>query len=431
MEEHDHRHHTESMLSVEEARERILAHFDVLEAEDRPILKAQGQVLADDVLGPFDVPPMDNSAMDGFAVNSKSVQGASEASPVILKVVGAIAAGQLPRQEVSHGTAVRIMTGAPLPGGADAVVPFEDTDETDRSAVGRPLSEIGVFRGAPPGGNVRPAGQDVTMGQRVLKKGTVLRPAEIGVLASLGLSHIRVVRRPMAAILATGNELLMAGDEYKPGKIYDSNSYSLAAAVLRAGGIPKMLGIARDDLASISGKIQEGLAADILITSAGVSKGDYDVVKDVLARHGKMEFWSVRMRPAKPLAFGVLDGPQGRAVPHLGLPGNPVSSLVAFEQFGRAAIHRMLGKAVSQLPAIEAVLEEPIQNTDGRRVYARTIVTKRNGTYYARLTGHQNSNLLTSMALANGLAICPEDLPKKDAGEVVKVEMLDWPNEVF
>ena len=431
MEEHDHRHHTESMLSVEEARERILAHFDVLEAEDRPILEAQGQVLADDVLGPFDVPPMDNSAMDGFAVNSKSVQGASEASPVVLKVVGAIAAGQLPRQEVSEGTAVRIMTGAPLPGGADAVVPFEDTDETDRSAAGRPLSEIGVFRAAPPGGNVRPAGQDVIRGQRVLKKGTVLRPAEIGVLASLGLSRIRVVRRPMAAILATGNELLRAGDEYQPGKIYDSNSYGLAAAVLRAGGIPKMLGIARDDLRSISGKIQEGLAADILITSAGVSKGDYDVVKDVLARHGKMEFWSVRMRPAKPLAFGVLEGPQGRAVPHLGLPGNPVSSLVAFEQFGRAAIHRMLGKAVSQLPAIEAVLEEPIHNTDGRRVYARTVVTKRNGTYYARLTGHQNSNLLTSMALANGLAICPEDLPKKDAGEVVKVEMLDWPNEVF
>ena len=213
--------------------------------------------------------------------------------------------------------------------------------------------------------------------------------------------------------------------------IYDSNSYSVAAGVLRYGGIPKVLGIAKDTLDSMTSSLREGLDSDMLITSAGVSKGDYDMVKDVLAQHGKIDFWSVRMRPAKPLAFGMLDVPDGRQVPHLGLPGNPVSALVAFEQFGRAAIYKMLGKVGYQKPVVEAVLDEPIYNTDGRRVYARAVVTKRNGTYHARLTGDQSSNLLTSMAGANGLAICPEDTPKKEAGEIVSVQMLDWTEEVF
>ena len=279
--------------------------------------------------------------------------------------------------------------------------------------------------------NIRPAGQDVEKGRLVIEEGTVLRPAEIGVLASLGYSKVRVIRRPVVAILGTGNELVDPGGEYTEGKIYDSNSYSVAAGVLRYGGVPRMLGIARDCLESMKAKLREGLDSDILITSAGVSKGDYDMVKDVLAQHGKIDFWSVRMRPAKPLAFGVLTAPDGGQVPHLGLPGNPVSALVAFEQFGRPAIFKMLGKTNYHKPTIAAVLDEPIYNADGRRVYARAIVTRRGGTYHARLTGHQSSNLLTSMARANGLAICPEDLPKKDAGEVVEVLMLDWPEEVF
>jgi len=426
-----HRHDHESMMSVEEALARVLSFFHELDPEDKPILEAQGQVLAEDVVGRFDIPPLANSAMDGYAVQVDSVEGASLESPRVLGVTGSVAAGHLPDRPVTPGTAIRIMTGAPIPEGADAVVPFEDTDEVERKARGDSLSEIAVQVGARRSANIRPAGEDVKSGQRALEKGTVLRSGEIGVLASLGYSRVSVIRRPVAAILATGDELVEPGEEPGPGGIFDSNSYSLASAVRRAGGIPKLLGIAGDILDEIASKLQIGLRSDILITSAGVSKGDYDIVKDVLAKHGKIEFWSVRMRPAKPLAFGVLRGPDGRQVPHLGLPGNPVSALVGFEQFGRPAINRMLGKGDEARPVVEAVLEEPLYNTDGRRVFARAIVTKRDGVYYARLTGQQSSNLLTSMARANGLAVCPEDVAKKDIGEIVEVQMIDWPEDVF
>ena len=419
------------MLSVEDALERILAHFRVLESEERPLLDALGQVLAEDATARHDIPPLDNSAMDGYAVRAASVEGASQNAPVNLKVVGAVAAGQLPSDTVEPGTTVRIMTGAPIPPGADSVVPFEETDEIERRASGGSLDKIGVTVAVRLGSDIRPAGQDVRRGDTVLAKERTLRPAEIGVLASLGLETITVVRRPVVAILATGDELLEAGDDYSVGKIYDSNSYSVAAGVLRYGGIPKLLGIARDNLDSMNAKLKEGLDSDMLITSAGVSKGDYDMVKDVLAQHGKIDFWSVRMRPAKPLAFGVLRTDDGREVPHLGLPGNPVSAMVAFEQFARPAIQKMMGKSGFVKPRITAVLDEPIYNTDGRRVYARAIISKRNGAYHARLTGNQSSNLLTSMASANGLAVCPEDLPMKKAGEVVEVLMLDWSEDVF
>ena len=431
MRQRGHQHHHQDMLSVEDALQRILSYIRVLEPEEKPILDVLGQVMAVDVFSELDIPPLDNSAMDGYAVQARSVKGASRESPVVLHVIGSVAAGELPLREVTPGTALRIMTGAPVPSGADAIVPFEDTDEVSCRTSGESLSKIGICVEVDEGADIRPAGEDVRKGQAVLHKGTVLRPAEIGVLASLGSSKVRVIRRPIVGVLATGDELTELGDERGPGKIFNSNSYSVASAVLRYGGIPRVLGIARDNLDSMNAKLREGLETDMLITSAGVSKGDYDMVKDVLANHGNIDFWSVRMRPAKPLAFGVLNAPNGSHVPHLGLPGNPVSALVAFEQFGRAAIYKMLGKTNYKKPTIKAVLDEPIYNIDGRRVYARAIITKRNGTYHARLTGHQGSNLLTSMARANGLAICPEDLPKLDAGEVVEVHMLDWPEEVF
>lgn len=428
---HSHRHYGEAMLSVEEALERILRHFHALPSESKPLLDALGQTLAEDARANHDIPPLDNSAMDGYAVQAADVRSASADTPVTLSVVGAVAAGELPSSAVTPGTTVRIMTGAPVPQGADAIVPFEDTDETERRAAGASLAEIAVRYAVSVGDDIRPAGQDVERGQLVLNKGALLRPSEIGVLASLGYESVRVIRRPFVAILATGDELLEPGEPHQPGKIYDSNTYGIAASVMRCGGIPKLLGIARDNLPSMNAKLREGLDADMLITSAGVSKGDYDMVKDVLAQRGKIDFWSVRMRPAKPLAFGVLNAPDGRQVPHLGLPGNPVSALVAFEQFGRAAIRRMLGRPDAPKPTISAVLDEPIFNADSRRVYARAVVRRQNGAYHAELTGDQGSNLLTSMARANGLAICPEDLPRKDAGELVEVQMLDWTEEVF
>ena len=428
---HHHRHHQEDMLSVEEALERILGGFSVLEVEEKPLLEAMGQTLAEDVVASFNIPPLDNSAMDGYAVRYSDITGAATEKPRVLQVIGQVAAGQLPDREVAAGTAIRIMTGAPIPQGADAVVPFEETDEVERKTAGRGLEEIAIRTDVGLGANVRPSGEDVAQGQRVLQYGAALRPAEVGVLASVGRSRVRVVRRPRVAILATGDELLKPGTPLTPGKIYDSNSFSVASAVLRYGGIPSPLGIAPDRLEEMERKLEEGLSADVLITSAGVSKGDYDLVKDVLMRRGEIAFWSVRMRPAKPLAFGTLRAPGGRHVPHIGLPGNPVSALVAFEQFCRPALLKMLGRTVFAKPTIQAVLRDSIENTDGRRVYARVLVTKEANGYYATLAGPQGSNVLTSVARANGLALCPEDVPKMKSGQVVQVQMLDWPEEVM
>ena len=423
-----HRH--ADMLSVEEAYDRIMANFNPLEAEEKPILQALGQVLAEDVVSPIYLPPLDNSAMDGYAVLHRDIKSASSRSPRTLQILGQVAAGQMSTEEVVEGSAIRIMTGAPLPRGADTVVPFEETDEVDRKAKGLGLGEIGIREGLPKGSHVRPAGEDVRKGEMVLKNGTVLRPSEVGVLASLGMEKVRVIRRPAVAILATGDELLTLGEPVEPAKIYDSNTYSLAASVLRYGGNPQILGIARDNLEDMNQKLSQGTTSDLLITSAGVSKGDYDIVKDVLMERGEIGFWSVRMRPAKPLAFGVIRGPNGNLVPHLGLPGNPVSAMVAFEEFARPAILKMLGKTRLDKPLIEAVLEGPIYNVDERRVYARVEVTMRDGAYYAKPTGPQGSNILTSMSKANGLAICPEDVPVVEVGQTVKVQMLDWNEEV-
>lgn len=420
---------TADMLSVEEARDRILALVPILEVEHRPLLETMGQVLAEEIIAPFDIPPMENSAMDGYAVRYEDIRGATASRPRQLSVIGHMAAGQMSDSKVRRGTAIRIMTGATIPSGADTVVPFEETDEKERKAAGRALDHVAVRREVTLGEAVRPRGEDVMKGDLVLPQGAVLRPSELGVLASLGYGQVRVIRRPVIAIVATGDELLEPGHPSSPGKIYDSNSYSLAASVVKYGGTPRLLGIARDTMESMNRKLDEGLDADLLITSAGVSKGDYDMVKDVLAARGEITFWSVRMRPAKPLAFGILHALDGRKVPHLGLPGNPVSAMVAFEELGRPALLKMMGHTRLNKPTVEAVLEDSIFNSDGRRVYARVIVSKRGDAYYARLSGPQGSNLLTSMARANGLAICPEDVPVMRVGEKVKVRMLDWSAE--
>lgn len=430
-----HRHHYDAdMLSVEEARDQILSHFQRLEPADVDLLDALDMVLAEDLIAPFDVPPLANSAMDGYAVVASDLEAASETAAIELPVAFSIAAGQLPESRLTAGSVARIMTGAPVPDGADAVVPFEDTDELERRKNGaQGADSIGIKLAAEPGDNIRNAGEDVAAGELVLKAGTVLRPGVIGVAVSLGRKHVKAYRRPIIAIISTGDELLDPGEAHQPGKIYNSNAYSIAAEVKRYGGVPLMSGIARDTVESLQERLAEALeTADMVVTSAGVSKGDYDVVKDVLAKNGEIALWSVRMRPAKPLAFGTLNGPGGRKVPHLGLPGNPVSAMVAFEQFGRPAIHLMMGRSEHQKPSVQAVLDDPVNNHDGRRVYARvTVYRSESGELRARSTGTQSSGALTSMAVANGLAICPDNVAKIDTGETVTVEMLDWPEDVF
>ena len=417
------------MISVEEARERILAFFHRLDIEHKPLLEALGQVLAEDMVAPFDIPPLDNTAMDGYAVRSGDTAGASEDSPRSLKVIADLAAGYVLETTVGTGEAVRIMTGAPMPPGADAVVPFEETDEllrgVNEEATKAPF--VQVLRAAAPRANIRFRGEDVTTGSAVVPAGRVVRASEIGVLASIGLTHVPVYRRPVVAILSTGDEITEPGRPLLAGRIYDSNAQSVAAMVTKFGGIPRLLGIAKDTVEDLTMKIREGLDADLLVTSAGVSRGDFDVVKDVLAREGTVDFWTVRMKPGKPLAFGAFRAPDGRTVPHLGLPGNPVSSMVSFELFGRPAIFTMMGRDDWERPVVKAITHDELKNTDARRFYARCIVTRGDdGRYHAALTGPQGSGILTSMSAANALTIIPEDVAEARPGDEIDVMMLDW-----
>ena len=421
------------MLSVEEALEQIMSYVNVLEPESRRILEAMGQVLAEDVYSDINVPPLDNSAMDGFAIQAKDTKGASAASPRILKVIDTVIAGSMPKLEVRPGTAIRVMTGAPVPKGADCVVQFEDTDENARKPSlppGTRPTEIGIVVQHTLGDNIRKAGEDISKGARVLSKGKIIRPPEVGVLASVGRSTVQVIRRPTVAVLATGNELVNAGQPLPPGKIYDSNSYSTAALVARYGGIPRLIGVAQDTESSLTAGLQRGLDADMLITTGGVSTGDYDMVKDMLSTQGEMTFWRVRMKPGKPIAFGTIRGKNKdgtvRNIPHLGLPGNPVSVMITFELYARPAIMKMMGKQNLARTTIETILEEDVTNSDGRRIFARAVIEKRNGRYYARTTGPQGSGILTSMSQANGLAIIPEDREIVRKGETVQALMLNW-----
>lgn len=417
------------MIPVEEALERILAYVEVLDAEERPLLEALGQVLAEDVTAEFDIPPLDNTAMDGYAVRAEDTRTASPDSPVELEVRGELAAGYVFEGRVEPGTAVRIMTGAPIPDGADAVVPFEQTDEPfERAPEGarRLEGRVRVRKEVAPGANLRRAGEDVRAGQTIVEKGRVLRPSEIGVLASLGGASAKVIRRPVVAVLSTGDELLEPGQPRQAARIYDANAYSVAGLVQRYGGVPRLMGIAPDTVEALTSRIHDSLDADMVVTSAGVSRGDYDIVKEVLAREGDIDFWTVAMKPGKPLAFGCFQR-DGRRVPHIGLPGNPVSSMITFELFGRPAIMKMMGKTDWRRPMVRAIAAEPIVNRDDpRRYYARCIVTQRDGRFYASLTGPQGSGVLSSMAQANGLTVIPADVDEVPAGDEIDVIMLDW-----
>ncbi|HJM76167.1 MAG TPA: gephyrin-like molybdotransferase Glp [Dehalococcoidia bacterium] len=419
------------MISVEEARERILEHFTPLDAASVPLLEARDQVLAEDVFGGFSIPPLDNTAMDGYAVRAEDTAGATYEKPVTLKVAGYLAAGSVYEGSVGPGEVVRIMTGAPIPDGADSIVPFEETGEQDEANAGThweqaPRESVRIDVEARPGANIRRVGEDIREGDLVLRAGTVLGPAQIGVLASLGHAGVMAIRRPRVTIVSTGDELLRPGEALEPGKIYDSNTFSLASLVESYGAVARVLEIATDTVEALTARIHEGLeGADLVVTSAGVSRGDFDVVKDVLQREGEIGFWTVRMKPGKPLAFGTFPA-AGGAVPHLGLPGNPVSAMMTMELFGRAAIFMMLGKGDAwERPVVRAIAADRIRNSDGRRFYARAFVELEDGRYIARLTGPQGSGVLTSMALASGYAVCPEDVEAIEPGEECDVILVD------
>ena len=429
MDEHVHRHHEEDMLSVEDAKEKILGTVCKTEVVTIPVTDSLGLVLSDNVASSINIPPYDNSAMDGYAIRAEDVTKATSDNPIVLNVIETIAAGQLPQKDIKESTAARIMTGAPIPNGSNAVVPFEDTTESETFFKGG-TAQIGICVAVRENSDIRRAGGDVSLGQKVLTQGTTISSSVIAVLSSLGQDKVSVYRSPVISIISTGDELLEPGNKPEPGKIFDSNTNGLIAAVLEAGGVPKTYGIVKDNLNDLDRVLEDAAQSDLVITSAGVSKGDYDVVKTALSNRGVLNFWSIRMRPAKPLAFGTLRrSDSNKTTPLVGLPGNPVSSLVAFEQFCRPAIRKMLGKKFSNRPIIKACLTDTIRNYDGRRVYARVTIKRNEKGYLATTTGSQESNVLTSMALADGLAICPENEEQRNPGDIVEVVMTSWPEE--
>ena len=399
------------MLSVEEARQQMLNTIPVLPTEKREILNCAGYVLAEALHAEENIPPFDNSAMDGFAVRAADVQNASEAKPAVLTVVETIAAGYAPTKQVAPGQTARIMTGAMMPEGADAVVMQEVTQ--------RDGDEVKIFEGVDKTGNVRFTGESVAEGQQVMGKGKYLRPPEVSMLASLNCPEVTVYRKPTVAIVSTGDELTPLGEPLEPGKIRDSNRYGLYAQVEEAGGIPIDMGIAPDDEAETERIFRAALAkTDALITSGGVSVGEHDVVKSVLARLGEINFWRVAMKPGKPQAYGISDGK-----PIFGLPGNPVSSLVVFELFVRPALLKMAGHTELLRPTFKATLAEPVTNRDGRVNYMRAILKASNGQYTAEMTGPQGSGILHSLVLANGLITIPAGATL-GAGETVDAQFL-------
>lgn len=414
-------------LSVAEALTLILSRFSALPSESVPLLDALGRVLAAPVIARESLPPFANSSMDGYALRAADVASAAKDSAVSLRVVGDIAAGSGDLIEIAPGTAARIMTGAPVPPGADAVVPVEDTDEPWRDAHRALPERIAIHRAVQAGDYVRYPGEDIRAGTRVLDAGHVLRPQEIGVLASLGVAQVAVVRRPRVGILATGDELVPVEDELTPGKIRDSNGYAQAAQVLALGGLPVALGVARDTEADVGEKLDAAVAErlDLLISSAGVSVGAYDVVKAVLDKGGSVALWRVRMRPGKPLAFGTYGG-----IPYLGLPGNPVSAMVSFERFARPAILKMAGHSQLERPSVRAVLREDVRS-DGRESYLRAVVTKDERGFVATTTGSQGSHIMTSLVKANALLIVPEGMIDVPAGTPLTALMIDWSGNVF
>jgi molybdopterin molybdotransferase len=430
-------------ISVSEALQNILAEFSPLEAVPVPLAASLGLVLAEDVYSDIDIPPFNNSSMDGYALRAADLATASPDTPAQFRVAGYLPAGAAPGPGdfVEAGSAFRIMTGAPVPPGADAVVPFEETSEgrslrstslqpgDSRAAPISVGSEVLVYRSVGEGDYIRRAGEDVQRGQLVLSKGTNIRPAEIGVLAAVGKATVLVHRRPRVAILATGDELVDVGEMPGPGQIRNSNNYAVEAQVRSWGAEPLNLGVARDDREHLLSRLNEALDLhpDLLVTSAGVSVGDYDFVKDVLMSLGSITMWRVRLKPGKPLAFGRLRARDTgeTSVPFLGLPGNPVSSMVTMELFGRPAILKMLGKSRLSRPSVMTRALEPLDNRGGREHYIRGIVTEEGGEYVARTTGKQESNILTSMSRANAFLVVGEETTSVEAGEMVRAILLE------
>lgn len=401
------------MISFQEARNKMLEGIKPLPSEKCHLEDLLGRMLAQDVTASFDIPPKDNSAMDGFAVIASDIAGASENNPVTLQVIEDVPAGKVATKSLKPGQAIRIMTGAQIPANADSVIPVEET------SAGISNNEVRILKAVKQGANIRRQGEDVKSGQPLIAKGTRLRPQEVGLIASLGLTEVLVSKQPVVGIISSGNEIAAPGQPLKPGQIYDANRFSVAGQAREAGAKVKDYGIIADDL----GKIKEALhkavnECDMVITSGGVSVGDYDLMKQALSSLGQMNFWQVKQKPGKPLAFGHINGQ-----PVVGLPGNPVSSMVVCDQYVKSMLLKMQGCVKIFKEPISAICDQVIKKPAGKTQFLRTKVKWQDGAYHTVLTGPQGSGILTSMVQADGLMILPEECDGVKTGEIVNIEL--------
>ena len=401
------------MISVVEARDTILNRVRPIGVERVDIVSGRDRVLAEDVHATRNQPPWDNSAMDGYAVRAADTVPASPNTPAELEIVEDLPAGYVAKRAVGPGQAIHIMTGAPVPEGADTIVRVERTLRVDER-------RVRVLQPVEPGTDLRRAGEDIREGDLIIPSGTLIRPAEVGLLASTNRSQVSVYRRPRVAVLSTGDEIVDVDEPLEDGKIVDSNGYALTALVADAGGVPLRLGICPDTQEALEQALRDGLVADAIITSGGVSVGEYDYVKAALEAVGtSMAFWKVSMTPGRPLTFGAID-----ETIVFGLPGNPVASMVTFELFMRPALLKMQGYTHLYRPTIKAVLQEDITKSLGRKQFIRVTLEQRDGTFFASRTGAQGSGILRSMSIADGLAVSHEEQEFMEAGQEIEVMLL-------
>jgi molybdopterin molybdotransferase len=402
------------VITVGEAVRGVLKQIRPLSCEEVRILDARGRILFENLRAARNVPPFCNSAMDGFAVRWADVARASPASPVNLRVLETVPAGYVAKQRLIKGSAIRIMTGAPVPRGADTIVRVEDTEANG--------DEVRINRAESRASHVRKAGEDIRRGDLILQKGRQLTAADLGLIASVGKARVKVYRRPAVAIISTGDELLNVEDRPQPGKIVDSNSYTLAAAIAETGALPRVLGIARDNRKGLVAAFKKAMSCDVVVTSGGVSVGDFDFVKDAFGDIGvKMQFWRVAQRPGHPMAFGRIG-----AKPVFGLPGNPVSSTVSFLLYARPALLKMMGHQKLFLPVAEATLEHDIQKHHRLKEFIRCRIRRENGHLFVSSTGTQSSGVLRSLSLAEGLIVAHEEQELLTQGSRVPVLLLDY-----
>jgi len=400
------------VIEIGEAQQKVLEEIPVLGRERIHILEALGRVLAQDVAAKRDVPAADNSAMDGYCCRHEDIAGAGSSNPARLKVIGDSPAGRPFAGTVGPGEAVRIMTGGIVPAGVDTVVMVENTQKEG--------DHILCLKDPGKGAHIRLRGEDVRTGEAVLSAGEMIRPPEVGMLATLGHAYVYVYQRPVVAVLSTGDELVDLDEPFSEGKVVCSNTYSLAAQVMDCGAIALSLGIATDDESDQRARISEGLRADVILTSGGVSVGKYDLVKDTFSQLGmRVKFWKVAMKPGKPLVFGTIG-----AKPVFGLPGNPTSAMISFEQFVRPALLKMMGHTNLYRPLVEASLAQDVDIVSNRPHLVRCKLFERDGVMMAVTTGNQSSGALRSMVLADGLMILPPQDRPFAAGERVRVQLL-------